>query len=93
MSHDIRTPINGVIGSVELMNLEGVPDNVRAHLETIKACGESLIHIISNVLDLSKIEAGQIELQEEPFDLIALAEGLSRLLRPEHEQKIYIVLK
>jgi PAS domain S-box-containing protein len=74
MSHEIRTPLNGVLGLARLLQQAG-PDDPRRqqYLAHLAAAAESLNEIVSNVLDLSKIEAGHLELERIEFDLHALA--------------------
>ncbi len=74
MSHEIRTPLNGVLGLARLLQ-QGAPDDVHRdkYLAHLVAAAESLNEIVSNVLDLSKIEAGHLELEKIEFDLHALA--------------------
>jgi signal transduction histidine kinase/ActR/RegA family two-component response regulator len=69
MSHEIRTPLNGVLGMAQVLALE-IDDEVQAgRLEVIRESGESLLAILNSVLDLSKIEAGQLEIEALDFDL------------------------
>ena len=63
MSHEIRTPMNGVLGCAELLLNEKIPDQHREYVAAIKASGEQLLSIINDILDLSKLEAGQIDVQ------------------------------
>ena len=79
MSHEIRTPLNGVLGMAQVMEQDELPARQRARLEVIAGSGQALLAIISDVLDMSKIEAGKMELHPAPFDLAALAESLGRL--------------
>jgi PAS domain S-box-containing protein len=75
MSHEIRTPLNGVLGMAQAMAAEGLPEHQRERLDVIRQSGETLLAILNDVLDLSKIEAGKLELEEGRFDISELAEG------------------
>ena len=75
MSHEIRTPLNGVLGMAQAMAAEGLPDAQRERLDVIRQSGETLLAILNDVLDLSKIEAGKLELEEAEFDMGELARG------------------
>ncbi|GIV60908.1 MAG: hypothetical protein KatS3mg043_1997 [Rhodothermaceae bacterium] len=75
MSHEIRTPLNGVIGMIELLRETPLTDEQRQYVDTIHASGEALLNLINDILDLSKIEAGRLELEQAPFALWDLIEG------------------
>jgi len=66
MSHEIRTPINAILGMAHLLQLEGVSPRQKAYFDKIDTAAQHLLGIINNVLDLSKIEAGKLELEEVP---------------------------
>ena len=74
MSHEIRTPLNGVLGMVQVMEREDPTPVQRERLGAIRDSGAALLQILNDVLDISKIEAGKLELAPAPFDL----EGLAR---------------
>ncbi len=72
MSHEIRTPMNGIIGMVELLRETALSHEQREQLDIIGRSGESLLEIINDILDYSKIEAGKMQLEEHPFELTQL---------------------
>ena len=85
MSHELRTPLNAILGFSELLADEIVgPLNEDQHysVDDILESGRHLLGLINNLLDLSKIEAGRLELHKEPLDLAELAEGVVRGLTP-----------
>jgi len=69
MSHEIRTPMHGIIGFSELALDDNIPVKTRNYLSKIKTSAESLLMIINDILDVSKIEAGRMELEKIPFDI------------------------
>lgn len=86
-SHDVRTPLNGIIGASELLREQQLADEAHQLVGTISACGRSLLHLINDVLDLSRIEAGAMELQREPFDLHALIDDLNSVFDERARRK------
>ena len=75
MSHEIRTPLNGVLGMVQAMAMDQLSDPQQERLDVIRQSGENLLAILNDILDLSKIEAGKLELEEVEFDLSRLLQG------------------
>ena len=72
MSHEIRTPLNGVLGMAQAMAADPLPKVQEERLSVISQSGEALLTILNDVLDLSKIEAGEFEIEAIPFDLETL---------------------
>jgi PAS domain S-box-containing protein len=88
MSHEIRTPMNAVLGYTQLIETDPeLPDKYRRPLKAIHSAGEHLISLIDDILDLSKIEAGAMELDARDFDLGDLIEDISGMFSIRCEQK------
>ena len=87
MSHEIRTPLNAVIGLGYLLEQTSLSEDQRQFLAKIQFAGRSLLGVINNVLDLSKIEAGEMPLEDEPFDPAELVRDVSQMLQPQALQK------
>ncbi len=67
MSHEIRTPLNGVLGMAQLLGKSGLNDKQQKYIDKIRVSGVSLLDLINDVLDTSKIESGLMKLEIEPF--------------------------
>jgi two-component system, sensor histidine kinase and response regulator len=80
MSHEIRTPLNAVIGLGYLLEQTTLTEDQRQFLTKIQFAGRSLLSVVNNVLDLSKIEAGEMALEDEPFDLLDLIQDIGQML-------------
>jgi PAS domain S-box-containing protein len=82
MSHEIRTPMNGIIGSIALLLDGGVSDEQQEYIGTIRTCSESLLQLVNDILDLSKIEAGKLTLEQTPFRLETLMKDALAVVAP-----------
>ena len=82
MSHEIRTPMNGVLGMTEMLGQSELSSEQKSMLQVIRSSSDALLRIIDDILDISKIEAGKIDLLPEPVALEAIFEGVVNTMRP-----------
>src|SRR3981081_2709576 len=87
MSHEIRTPLNGVLGMADLILTANLPGDQRENLELIKRSGKSLLTLLTDILDFSRIEAGRLPLDVAPFSIRGCAESARAMLSAQATQK------
>lgn len=82
LSHEIRTSMGGIFGSIQLMQSDTLNSEQRSYLGILQAAGENLLAILDDTLDFSRIEAGKVEIRQEPFILRDQIEETVRIHRP-----------
>jgi len=87
MSHEIRTPLNGILGMAQAMEADGVARRHKNHLRVIRSSGQTLLAILDDVLDLSKVEAGQMKIEPREFDLEHVARGATATFAAQAAKK------
>jgi signal transduction histidine kinase/CheY-like chemotaxis protein len=86
MSHELRTPMNGVLAVAELLRRQPLNDQAQAHVQTIIDSSETLIRILQDALDLSRAEAGELELSQVPTPLRSMMDDIEQLWAPRASQ-------
>ena len=87
MSHEIRAPMNGVLGMLDLLLETRIGEEQRSYAETARESGQALLSIIDDILDVSKMEAGKLALERTDFELRSVVDGVVDLLAPRSQSK------
>jgi PAS domain S-box-containing protein len=87
MSHEIRTPLNGVLGMLQLLQRAGLPPDQDEQVRSAIQAAHRLTRLLSDILDLSRVEAGKLEIRAEPLELADVVRSVEQLFRPSFEQK------
>jgi len=94
MSHELRTPLNGVLGYAELLSRDNLVAEQVFKIDTIQRCGNHLLELINNILDLSKIESGQVDKKLTTFNLNEVISDVAQMLQPKLQRKqLYLKIK
>jgi len=86
-SHELRTPLNGLLGMLELLLEQKLQEVAHRQVTLARTCSTLLLNLINDILDLSKIEAGQLEISWQPFNLCSALEGAAQLVRMQAEAR------
>ncbi|MGN7884910.1 ATP-binding protein [Dyadobacter sp. 22481] len=87
MSHEIRTPLNAILGYTNLLQKKKLDADTRLHISTVQQSGETLLAIVNDILDLSKIESGMMRIEHVPFDPEALVHSVGTMFHHRSAEK------
>ncbi|HWV33126.1 MAG TPA: ATP-binding protein [Dyadobacter sp.] len=87
MSHEIRTPLNAILGYTNLLQKKKLDADTRLHISTVQQSGETLLAIVNDILDLSKIESGMMRIEHVPFDPGALVHSVGTMFHHRSAEK------
>lgn len=87
MSHEVRTPLNGILGMAELVMLSDLNEEQRENVQMIRESGRNLLNILNDLLDISRIEAGRMDLENQPFNMADLLNEVERLYSDQAKSK------
>ena len=83
VTHEIRNPMNGVLGAGQLLQHTALSDEQNEYVQMISVSAQHVLHLVNDILDISKIEAGKFELEQAPFDLRPLLDEVTALYKPQ----------
>lgn len=87
VSHEFRTPLNGILGMADLLGDTRLDPEQATYVRALRTSGEALLGLVDGILDFAKVEAGKLELVDEPFDLALLVEDVTELMAPRAQAK------
>ncbi len=87
VSHELHTPLAAVVGLADLLALGALEDEQRAYVEALRSSAQALVGLVDEMLDLSRIEAGRLDLVEAPFSPVDLVESVAELLAPRAQAR------
>ena len=87
MSHEIRTPLNAILGFTNILQKTNLENEQKEYVDIIQRSGDNLLSIVNDILDLSKIEAGMLRIEEAPFRVSDIISTVETMLRPRAEEK------
>ena len=87
MSHEMRTPLNAIIGMTNIAIREKDPEKIHEHLKKVEVSSRLMLNIINDVLEMSKIEAGKLDILKEPFDFAAMFSNAENIVRVKMDEK------
>lgn len=87
MSHEIRTPLNAIIGMIRELSYENLSDNQRQYVQNTSTASQHLLSVLNNILDISKIEAGEFQLENQPFNLEEVLQNVVAIMKNSASEK------